>query len=288
MASEIDSILRWFYRESFPQGILEFDELLARAVAKSLRKSQMDVEAYVYANAPRNWSAILQRIDADKLLGRSPMFNVEDIENRKLTWLPSNITSFDSSKKRHLAVKLGSRPYLLRMIDTLTDREYEGLACVISKFAGASYVKLTPRGNEGGIDFFASINCPARCHIFGGAHRPLRIVGQSKKYSDKVQVDEVKEFTTTLEEVRNQNPSIEHLVPTWFRSASGPRVGWLVAHNGVQSGGLTKAGNHGIIVSDSIDLAEIAALSRQISYFTPHSEHVELVRIMVSEIVTTG
>lgn len=288
MASEINSILGWFYRESFPQGILEFDELLAKAVAKSLKKSQMDIEAYVYANAPRNWSTLLQKIYTDNLLGRSPIFNVEDIQNRRLSWLPSNITSFDSSRKRHLAVKLSSRPYLLRMIDALTDREYEGLACVISKLAGAAYVKLTPRGNEGGIDFFALISCPARCHVFSGTYRPLRIVGQAKKYSDKVKVDEIKEFTTTLEEVRNQNPSIEHLVPTWFRLASGPLVGWLVAHNGVQSGGLTKARNHGIIVSDSVDLAEIAALSRQISYFTSTPERVELVRSMVSEIISTN
>ncbi len=284
MASEIGRILRWFYRKEFPQGILEFDELHIQASMGALGKSQQDSEAYLYANVKTHWGVLLERLGNDKEMGRSRLFNIEDATNRRVSWVPSNIGNLRSAREKHVAMRLNSRPHILRMIDALSDREYEALCCIISKFAGATNVKLTPKGNEGGIDFFALINYPGRCHVFSGNHKPIRIVGQAKKYSDrKVEVDEVKELTETIQEVKNRSPSVEHLVPPWFRKAWGPVAGWLVAHNGVQSGGMTKARNHGIIVSDSIDLAEIAALSCQNGDMKRDGEQVKILTTMVSE-----
>jgi hypothetical protein len=96
---------------------------------------------------------------------------------------------------------------------------------------------------------------------------------------------EPKELIETIEEVKNQNPSVEHLVPPWFRTASGPVIGWLIAHNGAQSGALTKAQNHGIIISDSIDLAEIAAMSRILDINLTVNERVDRLRERVVDLL---
>jgi hypothetical protein len=262
MASNLSLVLRWFYRKVFPLDDLDFDDLLLQAVKSALGKSDMDAEAYVYPNRTRYWSELLQRLDTDPQLGRTPLFEVRDRASRRIRWSLGDVANARSVKDKRLAARLSARPVILGTIDLLSDRQFEALGCVICQYAGATHTKLTPRGNEGGIDFFAQIQIHAKCHVFGGYHRPLRIVGQAKKYQDPAHVDKVKEFVTTLDEIRNQNPSVEGLVPAWFRAGSGPIIGWFVAHSGVQSGGITKARNHGIIVSDSLDLAEVAVLSR--------------------------
>lgn len=285
MASDTELILRWFYREVFPSGILEFDDLLAHAVVSALERSRMDAEAYVYKNSKRHWNDFLEKTEHDKQLGRSPLFLIQDRDSRRLKWIPSNVGLGPSLKEKSRTLRLGARPHITRMIDLLSDRQYEALGCVVSRLAGATEIRLTPRGNEGGIDFFALINTPARCHIFHGDYRPLRIVGQSKKYKDKVQVDRVKEFIETLDEVKRQSPEIEHLVPPWFRTTSGPVVGWLIAHSGAQGGAMTKARNHGIIISDTIDLAEISALSRQIDISSSAEERAKILHSWVLELL---
>jgi len=85
--------------------------------------------------------------------------------------------------------------------------------------------------------------------------------------------------------VRNLNPSIESLVPSWFRSSTGPIIGWLIAHNGVQSGGVTKAKNHGIVISDSVDIAEIIALSRHIDVCLPADARAAKAMTMINNYI---
>jgi len=151
------------------------------------------------------------------------------------------------------------------MIDGLNDREYEALACVSLGLVGASETFLTPPGNEGGVDFFALLPSLGRCHLFAGGHYPLRIIGQSKKYASAVEAGEFKEFLTTIEEVKHGGQSkTEKIVPPWFRAAYGPIVGLVIAHSGFQSGAETRARQHGVITADSLDMAEIVALSRAI------------------------
>src|SRR5690606_14181401 len=124
------------------------------------------------------------------------------------------------------------RSSFLRSIDTLSDREYEALACVVSSCAGADKVRLTPPGNEGGVDFFALIRNPARCHVFQHTRSPLRVIGQCKKYSGTVGVDKVRQFIQTINSVCNQSALTEAHVPPWFRTAGGPVVGWIIGHSG--------------------------------------------------------
>jgi hypothetical protein len=169
-----------------------------------------------------------------------------------------------SAKQRTRITSLQSRPTILSGIDTLDDRQYEALGGVISRLIGANAVFLTRRGNEGGIDFFASIHVYGSSHLFSGISSPVRVIGQSKKYKNPVQVDKIKEFIQTVQDVKNYRDEVRKHVPPWFRTARGPIVGWIIAHSGFQSGAQSRANTDGIVLSDSTDLAEIAALSRQL------------------------
>ena len=265
MPSEKEKILRAFYRRDFPSGIVEFEQELTTIVQNALGKSAIETHAYVQKNEKRLWNALKQRLDDDRRKGRHPLFQVKDYSDRRITWSPHEMMSAGTSaKEKSIGLRLRSIPYVLDAIDRLNDRQFEALCCIICEFVGASKIKLTPKGNEGGVDFFALISVHAKCYLFGGNDRPLRIIGQAKMYNDRVSVDKVKQLIQTINEVKEQNPSVERHVPSWFRSASGPVVGWLATHQGVQAGSSTKAKNHGIVVSDSLDMAEIAALSKQV------------------------
>jgi hypothetical protein len=286
MPSDASILIGWFYRESFPIGTLDFDELLYQAVRLVLDKSDIDTEAYVERNTGRLWNELLESLDIDSRSGRSAMFEVRDRKGRKLVWSPSNIGLASSNKERCHQVRLGTRPSITRLIDNLSDREYEALGCVICQLIGATNVLLTPAGNERGIDFLATINMPSRCHVFGGSNRLFRVVGQAKKYESKVEFKEVQRLNETLNEIKYQTPAMQGLIPPWFHTAAGPIIGWLIAHKGVQSGGVSYARNHGILISDSIDLAEIATLSRQLDESYPADKRAAILGARVNAILS--
>jgi len=172
------------------------------------------------------------------------------------------------------------------MIDSLTDREFEALACVALRLAGASETRLTPPSNEGGVDFFALITSPAHSHLFSGSTHPLRIIGQSKKYSGPVQVGAFKEFLKTIDEVKyGGEPKTERIVPPWFHSVRGPIIGLMIGHTGFQSGAESRARRHGVILADSLDMAEMVAVSRRIPEYMTGAERVAECRSKITELL---
>ena len=114
-------------------------------------------------------------------------------------------------------------------------------------------------------------------HVFSGASSPLRLIGQSKKYDTPVDVEKMRAFNETIDDVKKLEQKASRIIPAWFRAARGPIVGWIVSHSGFQDGAWTRAHNHGILASDSFDLAEIAALSRSLpEAFSPEKRAVEM------------
>jgi len=285
MASDKQRIFDWLYRSEFASGVLEFDELLIPAAENALGKSRFDAEGFAYKNRFKYWNWLLQRLDLDKRRGLSPLFVVRDQSARRVSWYPRYFSKESTAKEKRKISMIRARPSIVRKIDLLTDRQYEALGCVISHLAGADRVLLTPRGNEGGIDFFASIILPGTLHVFSGKHGPLRVVGQCKKYDSKVGIEKIREFAQTLTQVKNQNPTVEKHVPAWFRAAYGPVVGWMIAHKGFQSGSESMAKNHGILWSDSLDLAEVAAISRRLNGSESSRSRAELLQNAVQEIL---
>ncbi|MGE5491525.1 MAG: hypothetical protein ACM31P_09615 [Actinomycetota bacterium] len=255
MASDKQLLIRWFYRAELDDGELDFQEVLARAVKEALGKKDLDVDGFVTANLTRYWNCLLAEAEENKKRGVTQLVQGATTTGiRRCTWFPPIAGCSPSEALRYRRLRL--RPGFLRAIDSLNDREYEAAGVILARVAGADKFLLTPHGNEGGIDFFARMPQGGRTHIFSGSWSPIRIVGQSKQYDSKVSVDLVRDFITTLDCVRYQAKQVKDLIPAWFKDVRGPIIGWIISHNGFQSGAETLANDHGIVLSTSIDMAE--------------------------------
>lgn len=274
MASEKQKIIRWLYRADIPDGEINFDELLERAVAIALSKDAASSTDYVAANAKRIWNFVLAEMQENRKLGVSPiMHSISSTPLRRSTWYPVEAECPVDQLQKY--VKLKTRPRMLRAIDSLTHRQYEAAGIFLSRLVGADRVLLTPSGNEGGVDFFARLIHPSYTHLFAGNASPLRIVGQSKKYEGAVTVDRVRDFITTLNDVRHLAVRMAELIPSWFKDSRGPIVGWIISHNGFQSGAEVMANNHGILLSNSLDMAEVCTQSEWLSTFASAQEKAD-------------
>lgn len=287
MTSDKQRILRWFYRQAFPDGQLKFDELFLQAVGGALSLDELGTEAFTEKNKLPYWNELLKSIDRDRQSGRAPLFYCDDVYERQVVWFANHMRRSGSASKSRTGTRLMARPFMLRIIDGLDDRQYEALACVVAQILGARHTLLTPKGNEAGIDSFSMIGVNSRSHIFGPAGGEFRVVVQSKKSGRPASVDEMKEFVATLDDVRRLNPTVFKQVPVWFRRSRVPIVGWFIAHNGVQSGAAEKAQEHGIVVSDSVDMAEVLAMARSVEEHRSAKDRAEHLRIRVSKVLSS-
>jgi len=260
MSSESDKLIGWFYRQSWSKEELRFEEQLLRSCQEALGKSVEQSERYVFANRTRIWNALKKKRELDIQAGRRSIFEVTDGVGMKAVW-NGQVKSVNKKDSRAEAL-WRARPNILKEIDSLNDRDYEALGCLVSELSGADKVILTPPGNEGGIDFICRLNMPSKNHIFGGITSPIRIIGQCKKYKSRVGVDKIREFAKTMDDVRHNSRHLENIVPHWFYGGKGPIIGWMIGHSGFQSGSITISNNQGILLSDSLDLSEVIASSR--------------------------
>ena len=265
MVSEKRRILDWFFRALIPRGEQEFDELLRTAAIEALNKDPTMVDAYVQANSHRFWNEIRKASTEVAELGLLPLCRGYTVPpTKRCTWIPTG--PFGSAEEERRSIGLSHRPSLLRRIDALTHREYEAIAAYIAELGGADTAVVTPPGNEGGVDMFARLTQPLSCHIFSGPATPVRLVGQSKKYETKVPVEKVREFITTLNDIRHDTTRMSRIIPAWFKASRGPIIGWMISHSGFQSGAVTVANSHGILLSTSLDIAEVCCQSARLMH----------------------
>src|SRR3989304_4860173 len=191
--SEKQRLLSWFYRVDFPAGELNFSDLLERGAQEVLGKDPIAAGAYSVANAARIWNAVRASSLSDEKRGLLPLMRVTDVDTRRAIWLPK-LSYFRKPSERRRLLRARARAFVIRVIDTLSDREYEALCCVVASLAGADQIALTPPSGEGGIDSFARLCTPGTTHLFSGLGAPLRVICQSKKYNDKVGVEKVREL----------------------------------------------------------------------------------------------
>ena len=195
--------------------------------------------------------------------GLSASFLIHSRESKTISCYP--VTNSQRGRFRRIALRSRGRPTILRMIDGLSDRQYEAMSCVLLEALGATNVNLTPFGSDGGVDGFGLISRPCSSHLFGSAHHPIRVVAQAKKYKTSMQADKMKEFLQTLNEVKHGGqPKTDAIIPSWFKGARGPIIGIVLSHRGFQSGADSRARSHGILTADSVDLAEVIALKGMI------------------------
>lgn len=263
--SDKQLLLDWFYRAELPAGACSFDSVLKGGIEAALKKDALDAADYLRARRQTIFNYLLQSADLDRREGRYPLLQSDDISSCIFHESLQQL----AGKVRHKHARSRQRSQLLRCIDELTNREYEALGCVVSESIGADSWNLTPRGNDGGIDFFARVVSPGASHILGGGHAPIRVVGQCKKYETRVSVSALREFSATLTAVQNRSPEVSSLLPDWFAASRGAIIGWVISHSGFQSGATQLAANHGFILSSSLDLAEIFAHSKRVPGVDP-------------------
>jgi Restriction endonuclease len=278
--------LDWLDRQLFESLILDFEVILISGTEATLNCDRVAAESFTMGSLNRYWNYLLQKIDVNQSRGITALLQVADDIAYRLRWTPLQMIRSETRRDRRLGTLLGGRPQMLRRMDGLSPREYEALGCVACQLVGASRIHLTPPGNEGGIDFFALVPLPAQCHLFGPRRGPLRIVGQSKRYEAPVSVGAVRDFITTVENVRKRQPPVESHVPPWFRAARGPLLGFICGHRGFQSGAESLAQDHGIITADSLDLAEAACLSRHLPESANVAERAGILVKMVQEVLS--
>lgn len=257
------SIINWYYEQEFDRPSLDFDDHLADAIEQSLDKTRMDAERYARNNTNQLWDDLRKKIEEDKSRGLYPTFSEVTADLKRLFWYPNYFPPQVSKKDRQKRLRIRSRIHILKAIQALDSMQYEALSVLACKLSGASNYSLTPRTGEYGVDFFAVIPSVGKSHLFNGGTGPIRIVGQSKMHiNNRVSLGTIQQFATTLNMILQRSEYVKELIPNWFSRQRGPIIGWIVAHNGLQSGAKDYANNFGILHSDSRDIAEIITMSR--------------------------
>lgn len=262
--SERKDIFKFFTRTQIGSGIVSFDDILIQAIEQALNKKGVDRDNYFDANVNKMWNYINKTQEEDYTYKKvEPIFT---IVNNSLRTIKCHLSEsyLNTTKLRYNYLQ--SRPFLLNEIDLITARQYEALSIYLCKLIDANNVLLTPSGNEAGIDFIATIKFSDESHYLFGINGPLRIIGQCKKYSTPVQVDKVKEFNTTLNDVYHLTSKMRSVLPTWFSQSKGIIVGWIIGHSGFQQGAQDRAKDFGIVLSETRELGDLISSS---SKFNP-------------------
>lgn len=256
--TENKEIFNGMYRIKYDDKEYYFEEVLKKAILKTITNDTLKAEAMAGNKVNRLWNQYQQQHLEDISNGITPLFTIVNGYERKVRWIGESIVS--DIRREYYKI----RPSLYKYFDMLDDREYEVMACVICELLGADKISLTAPGNEGGVDFFARIPFPKKAHFLFGIKGPIRIVGQCKKYVNKDNVGHMKEFVTTMNNVYNKSYRVGEILPDWFKLEKGDIVGWHIANAGHQSGALDIAKNYGLLVSDTKQLIEIICTSKTI------------------------
>lgn len=256
--SENTTILNKMYRTVYDDKEYFFEEILKKAILRTLTDDTGKAEVMAASKVNRLWNDYKKQYEDDISNGIVPLFSIVNDREKKVRWIGK---SSETDIRREY---YKTRPELYKFFDRLNDREYEVMACVICELLGADKISLTAPGNEGGVDFFARVSFPPNAHFLFGMKGPIRIVGQCKKYTNKDNVGHMKEFITTMNNVYNRSFRIGEILPDWFKLEKGNIIGWHIANSGHQTGALDVAKNYGILVSDTKQLIEVVCNSKVI------------------------
>ncbi len=254
---------------------VDFRAALALLAENRLGKTLMDAQAFADAGLKRYWNWFTLEIDQQRRRGIVPYFSTVGGGTNAFSHTANSLLSSSDENDQFRGRLATSRPDILRQLDQLNDRQYEAMACIACKAIGARVQVLTPPGNEGGIDFIASLPLRNSSHIFSSTGSDIRIVGQCKKYQSPAAVDRVENFLHTMNNVRHRSERVRKHLPHWFEEERGPIIGWIVSHMGYQTGAADEAKRHGIILSDTLDMAELFSFSTTFYASDPPSKRAK-------------
>lgn len=260
--SDKQSILSALLRVDIGPGNHDFRSLLTDLAVSALGKDRLQAEIFAEVHLKRFWNWFKEALDEHRRRDLSPYFVIPQVTSFALACGCHHLGALADDESQSIGRYSKTRPHLLRQIDRLSDREYEALAGVVCDSLGARNFFLTPPGNEGGVDFFGTLSLPRDTYGFSSLGYELRVVGQCKKYKTPISVDRVEGFLHTMNNVRHRSGRVRNHIPTWFSDSKAPIVGWIISHEGFQSGSSDEAKQHGLFLSDSIDLAEMLSQAR--------------------------
>lgn len=260
------TFIRWAYRCNYRNNVMTLEELLVQAAQELHGLDTSASLRFASTHKVKAWNALVDAMERDRNRGVLELFGLDDITRVRLTIQSMQLVSC-TRRQIHDRTRLRQRAAVLRAIDDLDDRQYEAFCCSILEYVGAVTTSLTPPGNEGGVDAFALARQPTIGHLIFHETKPIRLVLQMKKYASAVKVDKIRDFSNVLQHVRNRNPATERHTPYWFRNARGVVGGMLIAHSGFQSGVVSQAADEGIVLLDSVDLAEFFSQCKRLSAY---------------------
>lgn len=255
--NENKRIFEYMYRTHYEDKEYYFYDILKNCILNTITKDSMKAELLAQSKEIKLWNKYKKEHNDDIQNGIVPLFTIISDQERIVKWIGDSCR-FKTRREQYVC-----RPELYKFIDQLNDRQYEVMACVLCEFLGADKIKLTDRGNEGGVDFFAKIPFSDDAHFLFGVKGPIRIVGQCKKYTSKDHIGHMKEFVQTLDNVHNKSYRAGEILPDWFKLERGVIIGWHISNLGHQAGALDIAKNYGILVSDTKQMIEIICRAKE-------------------------
>lgn len=246
-AELVEAVLRLRPRD----GVFSVESICRLTFSDNGRAASLTEEEYISRFKKTLFNDIVSRQELLIDAGGLRTFEIISLQELKLSWVRSNPMS-----RKHRE-RLNCRASVARWLHGLDDRSYEIASAYAMRSLGASRIHVTPKGNEFGIDFLALVPAFTKSPLFVSGTRGIRIVGQSKKYSQPVAREKIQSFNDLIGSIKNNKAELIPILPPWFRSSSSPIISCFVAHSGYQSGSVVMSGQAGHILLDSTKLAEI-------------------------------
>lgn len=262
--SKADLAIRCIFRHPRSNKVYSIEDLCISALRYAGEVVTLADEEHYHKYKTDLFNRLLRRQDEFRSRGLPKWFDVESDSDLLIRW-----ATFDDDKHTQLnTLRSEALPTVLAFLDSLTDREFEFACALACMYTGAPKVHVTPQGGDNDIDVMALIPAYTETPLFCAGKEGLRLVVQAKKYASSVKAEKIKVHLSTVAQIQNRHPNMLHTVPSWFYATRAPIVSWYVAHSGLQGGASSLAKDHGIITSDSLELAHILSNPKRLSFET--------------------
>jgi hypothetical protein len=223
-----------------------------------LDKDVSEANTYAAGRSRRLWNYVLKSNEGFEKQALEIV--LQPLDDMGMLFSSPFISTTQSRKKWKLRYRWRVLSWLFEM--DWRDYEYIGAFCLY--LHGGENVFITSRGDEGGIDFGGIVDYFGPSQSIHSNGQKLRVIGQSKKFNGAANVNKIREMNDVMASVRKLSPKQTKQIPSHFRTTSGPLICWMAAHSGFQSGASSLARENGIIICDSVSLAEEILKSKRI------------------------